>query len=157
GCSRGSPTGRPNSSWRHVAQPVARCARTSSEATASRAPAAYSASRGRTSSCVTWHSILRGVAGRHRRYYGTNDDPMRDPNRAVRHAPGAYDMTGFSCTARGEPAIAARAMRMMNASTRTGEPSGRGFETIADTIMYRWSAERDVWVSDEEVEQARVY
>jgi len=48
-------------------------------------------------------------------------------------------------------------MPMTNASTRARESSGRGFETIADTIMYRWSAERDVWVSDDEVEQARVY
>ena len=32
-----------------------------------------------------------------------------------------------------------------------------GFEAIADTIMYRWSAERDVWVSPSEVEQARLY
>jgi len=48
-------------------------------------------------------------------------------------------------------------MTMKNASTRARESSGRGFETIADTIMYRWSAERDVWVSDDEVEQARVY
>ena len=33
----------------------------------------------------------------------------------------------------------------------------RGFEAIADAIMYRWSAERDVWVSAEEVDQARAY
>ncbi|HYY05316.1 MAG TPA: hypothetical protein VE997_01975 [Candidatus Limnocylindria bacterium] len=32
-----------------------------------------------------------------------------------------------------------------------------GFEAIADAIMYRWSAERDVWVSPSEVEQARAY
>jgi hypothetical protein len=40
-----------------------------------------------------------------------------------------------------------------------GSPDGgiRGFEAMADTIMYRWSAERDVWVSDAEVEQAREY
>lgn len=48
-------------------------------------------------------------------------------------------------------------MRTTNAATRTREETGRGFETIADTIMYRWSAERDVWVSDDEVEQARVF
>ncbi len=35
--------------------------------------------------------------------------------------------------------------------------STSGFEAIADTIMYRWSAERDVWVSPSEVEQARAY
>ena len=33
----------------------------------------------------------------------------------------------------------------------------RGFEAIADAIMYRWSSERDVWVSADEVEQARAY
>jgi hypothetical protein len=31
------------------------------------------------------------------------------------------------------------------------------FEAIADGIMYRWSVERDVWVSPSEVEQARLY
>ena len=31
------------------------------------------------------------------------------------------------------------------------------FEALADTIMYRWSVERDVWVSPSEVEQARLY
>ena len=36
-------------------------------------------------------------------------------------------------------------------------PPTQGFEAIADTIMYRWSVERDVWVSPSEVEQARVY
>jgi hypothetical protein len=44
-------------------------------------------------------------------------------------------------------------MRTIDSSTRLC----RGFELIADTIMYRWSAERDVWVSDDEVEQARAY
>jgi len=39
----------------------------------------------------------------------------------------------------------------MNTSSTTS------FEAIADTIMYRWSAERDVWVSPSEVEQARAY
>ena len=48
-------------------------------------------------------------------------------------------------------------MRTMNSSTRTRDEAGRGFEGIADTIMYRWSAERDVWVSEDEVEQARAY
>ena len=33
----------------------------------------------------------------------------------------------------------------------------RGFETIADAIMYRWSVERDTWVSPTELEHARVY
>src|SRR5262250_2543825 len=63
----------------------------------------------------------------------------------------------FSCTASGSTAIGAPAMRTTNASTSSREETGRGFETIADIIMYRWSAERDVWVSDEEVEQARMY
>ena len=31
------------------------------------------------------------------------------------------------------------------------------FEALADAIMYRWSVERDVWVSPSEVEQARLY
>jgi len=31
------------------------------------------------------------------------------------------------------------------------------FETIAGTIMYRWAAERDVWVSPGEVAEARAY
>jgi hypothetical protein len=48
-------------------------------------------------------------------------------------------------------------MRAMNPSTPPHPEAGRGFETIADTIMYRWSTERDVWVSEDEVEQARVY
>ena len=39
----------------------------------------------------------------------------------------------------------------------TGTLPAEGFEAIADTIMYRWSAERDVWVSPSEVEQARLY
>jgi hypothetical protein len=46
-------------------------------------------------------------------------------------------------------------------TTNTPVPSraeaARGFETVADVIMYRWSAERDVWVSAAEVEQARAY
>jgi hypothetical protein len=33
----------------------------------------------------------------------------------------------------------------------------RSFERIADTIMYRWSAERDTWVSPTEVQHARAY
>lgn len=31
------------------------------------------------------------------------------------------------------------------------------FESTADAIMYRWSTERDTWVSTSEVEQARAY
>jgi hypothetical protein len=33
----------------------------------------------------------------------------------------------------------------------------QGFETMADTILYRWSVERDTWVSASEVEEARAY
>ena len=33
----------------------------------------------------------------------------------------------------------------------------RSFEAVADAIMYRWSTERDTWVSPSEVEQARAY
>ena len=33
----------------------------------------------------------------------------------------------------------------------------RGFEAVADAIMYRWTVERDTWVSPTEVEHARVY
>ena len=33
----------------------------------------------------------------------------------------------------------------------------RGFEGIADTILYRWSVERDTWVSPSEIEHARAY
>jgi hypothetical protein len=38
-----------------------------------------------------------------------------------------------------------------------GTRTARGFEAIADAIMYRWSVERDTWVSTIEVEQAREY
>jgi hypothetical protein len=33
----------------------------------------------------------------------------------------------------------------------------RGFEAIADAIMYRWAVERDTWVSPREIEQTRAY
>ncbi len=33
----------------------------------------------------------------------------------------------------------------------------RGFEAIAEAIMYRWRVERDTWVSPTEVERARSY
>jgi len=39
----------------------------------------------------------------------------------------------------------------------SGGNTARGFESIADAIMYRWSVERDTWVSTIEVEQARDY
>ena len=48
-------------------------------------------------------------------------------------------------------------MRTTNSLLGSDSASRREFEAIADSIMYRWSAERDVWVSQEEVEQARAY
>ena len=48
-------------------------------------------------------------------------------------------------------------MQMTNAPLRTQSDAARAFEVSADGIMYRWSAERDVWVSAVEVEQARAY
>jgi hypothetical protein len=39
----------------------------------------------------------------------------------------------------------------------SGGQTARSFEAIADAIMYRWSVERDIWVSTIEVEQARDY
>jgi len=46
--------------------------------------------------------------------------------------------------------------------TRRGRGDGAGtvatsFESIAESIMYRWSVERDTWVSAGEVEHARAY
>jgi hypothetical protein len=45
---------------------------------------------------------------------------------------------------------------------RRGRGDGAGtvatsFESIAESIMYRWSVERDTWVSTGEVEHARAY
>lgn len=47
-------------------------------------------------------------------------------------------------------------MRMNDALSGGGDTT-RGFESVADAIMYRWSVERDTWVSTIEVEQARDY
>jgi len=46
--------------------------------------------------------------------------------------------------------------------TRRGHADGpetvrASFESIAEGIMYRWSVERDTWVSAGEVEHARAY
>jgi hypothetical protein len=47
---------------------------------------------------------------------------------------------------------------MGEAPTTAARPAvTRGFEAIADAIMYRWTVERDTWVSPTEIEQARVY
>ena len=48
-------------------------------------------------------------------------------------------------------------MRTACTATDTRTETARGFETIADAIMYRWTCERDTWVSTAEVEQARAY
>jgi hypothetical protein len=48
-------------------------------------------------------------------------------------------------------------MRTQNAPLRPRAEGQTGFEAIADTIMDRWSVERDTWVSAHEVEQARAY
>ena len=48
-------------------------------------------------------------------------------------------------------------MRTTNSLSGSATVIPREFEAIADSIMYRWSAERDVWVSREEVERAREY
>lgn len=48
-------------------------------------------------------------------------------------------------------------MRMNEMLPCAGSRTSRGFEAIADAIMYRWSVERDTWVSSMEVEQAREY
>ena len=49
------------------------------------------------------------------------------------------------------------AMRATNVRPAIDSEAARAFEASADTIMYRWAAERDVWVSPAEVEQARAY
>jgi hypothetical protein len=48
-------------------------------------------------------------------------------------------------------------MATTNSPSRTDADASDGFEAIADAIMYRWSAERDVWVSAAEIEHARTY
>ena len=48
-------------------------------------------------------------------------------------------------------------MRIDSPSALQRSETSRGFEAIADTIMYRWSVERDTWVSTAEVAQAREY
>ncbi|MFN8543233.1 MAG: hypothetical protein U0807_03390 [Candidatus Binatia bacterium] len=48
-------------------------------------------------------------------------------------------------------------MRDVSTSTFSRAAVTRGFEAIADGIMYRWRVERDTWVSPTEIEHARVY
>ena len=68
----------------------------------------------------------------------------------VRHRPAPRDYLA-GCT---RTTLIARNMGA-NPSVRPIAPVA--FEAIADAIMYRWSVERDVWVSPSEVEQARLY
>jgi hypothetical protein len=48
-------------------------------------------------------------------------------------------------------------MRATNIRSAIESEAARAFEASADTIMYRWAAERDVWVSPAEIAQARAY
>lgn len=48
-------------------------------------------------------------------------------------------------------------MRNTSSAIDLRAEAARGFEAVADTIMYRWSVERDTWVSTSEVDQARAY
>ena len=48
-------------------------------------------------------------------------------------------------------------MRIDSAPSTPRSEAARAFEGVADSIMYRWSVERDTWVSAAEVEQARAY
>jgi hypothetical protein len=48
-------------------------------------------------------------------------------------------------------------MRNTSVATDVRASGARGFEAIADAIMYRWSVERDPWVSASEFDQARAY
>jgi hypothetical protein len=42
-------------------------------------------------------------------------------------------------------------------ASKTQVEDGATFEAIADGIMYRWTVERDTWVSATEIEQVRAY
>jgi hypothetical protein len=48
-------------------------------------------------------------------------------------------------------------MRTVRLTESLAAGAPRGFEAMADVIMYRWSTERDTWVSTAEIEEARVY
>jgi hypothetical protein len=48
-------------------------------------------------------------------------------------------------------------MRTTSVAADVRADGTRGFEAIADAIMYRWSVERDPWVSASEFDQARAY
>ena len=48
-------------------------------------------------------------------------------------------------------------MGLDSSSNDARAEAARCFESTADAIMYRWSTERDTWVSTTEVEQARAY
>jgi hypothetical protein len=48
-------------------------------------------------------------------------------------------------------------MRNTSAAADIRGEAARAFEGTADAIMYRWSVERDPWVSASEFDQARAY
>jgi hypothetical protein len=48
-------------------------------------------------------------------------------------------------------------MSSRQTARRTASEHQAAFEAIADGIMYRWSVERDTWVSSAEVEEVRAY
>jgi hypothetical protein len=72
--------------------------------------------------------------------------------RHVDHVPHGVSRPVFFVTHLDAAGVAGYSPRAMAAALPAD-----GFEAIADAIMYRWSAERDVWVSPSEVEQARAY
>jgi len=63
----------------------------------------------------------------------------------------------FFLYAESGPRYRCGAMRAMNVRSAIDSDAARAFEVSADVIMYRWSAERDVWVSPAEIAQARAY
>ena len=84
------------------------------------------------------------------RQYESNDP------RAI-HAKKKRAGSEFFLYAESGPRYRCDAMRATNVRTAIDSDAARAFEASADTIMYRWSAERDVWVSPAEIAQARAY
>jgi len=84
------------------------------------------------------------------RQYKSND--ARAPY-AKKTRPGGE----FFLYAKTGPRYTCVAMRATNVRPAIDSEAARAFETSADTIMYRWAAERDVWVSPAEIAQARAY
>jgi hypothetical protein len=84
------------------------------------------------------------------RQYASND------RRAI-HAKKKRAGGEFFLYAESGPRYRCVAMRATNVRSAIDSEAARAFEASADTIMYRWSAERDVWVSPAEITQARAY